>query len=277
MKKMNEGYCAELFENDGGKLLKLYKYGWSETQVRQEYESTKAMGALGVPSPHVYDFIEQEGRYGFVMEKLSGETMLQIIQKEPFQAIALAKQMAKLHFDIHCLLPVRSQIPPQKVIYTKAIEGCTGLTEREKDRLIRLLDVLTAGEEQRVCHGDFHAMNIIFSESSVGVIDWAFTTLGDPCADVAGTYMITKLLAAVSGGHNAFERFLFNTFTPIFANIYLKEYLKLSGRRREEIVRWIPIRAATYVDLGLPERANKKLYKLAKKTKGRKILCMDDD
>lgn len=54
-------------------------------------------------------------------------------------------------------------------------------------------------------------------------------------------------------------------FTPTFADIYLKKYLKLSGRSREEIFRWIPIRAATYVDLGLPEQTNKKLYEIAKK------------
>ena len=108
-------------------------------------------------------------------------------------------------------------------------------------------------------------MNIMLSQNGAGIIDWAFTTLGDPCADVAGTYMITKLLAAASGGHNAFERLLFNIFTPTFANIYLTEYLKLSCRSREEIFRRIPIRAATYVDLGLPEQANKKLYEIAKK------------
>lgn len=265
MKKINEGYCAELFEAEEGKLLKLYKYGWSEAQVRREYEITREANSRGIPSPCVYEFVEQDGRYGFVMDKLSGVTMLQIIQERPFRAISLAKQMAKLHYDIHCLLPSGSQIPLQKDVYAKTIEGCAGLTVSEKDRLMQLLTELSSEEKQNICHGDFHAMNILLSKSGVGIIDWAFTTLGDPCADVAGTYMITKLLAAASGGHNAFERFLFNIFTPTFANIYLKQYLNLSGRSREEIFRWIPVRAATYIDLGLPEQTNKRLYEIAKK------------
>lgn len=267
-KKINEGYCAELFEVGEGKLLKLYKDGWSEAQVRGEYEITKEANALGIPSPCVYEFIEQNGRYGLVMDKLDSVTMLQIIQKRPFRAISLAKQMAKLHYDIHSLVPAQSLIPPQKDVYTKAIEDCAGLSESEKDNLMQLLAELSSEEKQSVCHGDFHAMNIMLSQSGVGIIDWAFTTLGDPCADVAGTYMITKLLAATSGGHNAFESFLFNLFTPTFANIYLKEYLKISGRSREEILKWIPIRAATYVDLGLPEQTNQKLYEIAKTIQG---------
>ncbi len=264
MGKINEGYCAELYEIEDGKLLKLYKDGWTEAQVRQEYESTKAVGAMGIPSPRVYDFTEHNGRYGFLMDKLDGKTMLQIIQKTPFRAISLAKQMAKLHYEMHGISPAASQIPPQRQVYASAIEGCTDLTRREKDTLIQRLSSLST-EKPRICHGDFHAMNIMFSDSGVGIIDWAFTTLGDPCADVAGTYMITKLLAAASGGHNSFERFLFNLFTPIFANIYLKEYLRLSGRTKDEILKWIPVRAATYVDLGLPEQANQKLYQIAKK------------
>lgn len=264
MKKINEGYCAELFELEDGKLLKLYKDGWYDAQIRQEYESTKAVNALGVPSPKVYDFIEQDGRFGFVMDKLPGETMLQIIQKKPFRAIGLAKYMAKLHYEMHCLIPGEVQIPHQKEIYTTKIKECAGLTDEEKDRLIQRLEELST-RERRICHGDFHAMNILFSDGGVGIIDWAFTTLGDPLADVAGSYMITKILAAASGGHNAFERFLFNLFTPLFANAYLKEYLKLSEQSRQEVLKWIPIRAATYVDLGLPDTANKKLYKIAKK------------
>lgn len=264
MKKINEGWCAELFEAEDGKLLKLYKDGWSEAQVHTEYENTKSANVLGIPSPHVYEFTEQNGRYGFVMDKLAGETMLQMIQKKPLSAISLAKRMARLHYEMHSILPDDANIPLQNEAYEKTIDECRGLDEQEKQRLKERLYVLSRNRDNRVCHGDFHPMNIMFSEGTVGIIDWAFTTLGDPVADVAGTYMISKLLAAASGGHNAFERFLFNLFTPIFANIYLKEYLKLSGRSREEVLKWIPIRAATYVDLGLPEKANNKLYKMAK-------------
>lgn len=225
---------------------------------------------LGIPSPCAYEFIEQNGRYGFVMDRLNGETMLQIIQKEPFRAVTIAKQMAKLHYDLHSILPpAGTRLPRQKDVYTKTIADCTGLTSSEKSRLTQLLEELSTGREDRVCHGDFHAMNVICSGNSADIIDWAFSTLGDPCADVAGTYMITKLLATVSGGRSAFECLLFDTFTPFFANIYLKEYLRLSGRTRKEVIRWVPVRAVTYVDLGLPDEVNKKLYKIAKKCKSK--------
>ena len=82
---------------------------------------------------------------------------------------------------------------------------------------------------------------------------------------VAGTYLITKMMATTAAAHSAFERFMYNLFTPLFADIYLKEYLKLSGYSKKEIKLWIPIRAATYLDFDIPQSANKKLHKIVKK------------
>lgn len=263
MKKINEGYCAELFETEDSKLLKLYLLGWSEADVRQEYENTKAVNDLSVPSPTVFDFVEQGGRFGFVMEKLIDDTMLHHIQKKPLNAITLAKQMARLHHRIHSIPLDTHPFPAQKDVYLQKIQSRPSLTDAEKARLTDLLDTLANSDVQRICHGGFHPMNILYQGKQPVVIDWAYSSCGDPRGDVAGTYMITKLLATASAAHNRFERFLYNTFTPVFAEIYLKEYLKLSGYIKAEILQWVPIRAATYLDLGLPVQNNHKLRNMA--------------
>ncbi len=258
MKKINEGYCAELFLAEDKKLLKLYKPGWSRKEVSLEYENTN-----GFPSPQMYGMTERDGRFGFWMEQMHGDTMLQRIQKDPFHALSYAKQMAKLHYRMH--QTACPSMPTQQKVYTFRIRN-TSLEEQTKEQLISHLQNLSSQEKTNICHGDFHPMNILVQELSYVVIDWAFSSIGDPRGDVAGTYMITKLLSTASAAHSAWERWLYNRFTPLFAETYLKEYLRLSGYSRKEILQWIPIRAATYLDLGLPESENKKLRFLAMQT-----------
>ena len=124
---------------------------------------------------------------------------------------------------------------------------------------------MTKCEDRRVCHGDFHPMNILYQGDKPVVIDWAFTCGGDPRGDVAGTYLITKIMATTAAAHSPIEQFMYGLFTPLFAKLYLKEYLRLSGYSKKDIKRWVPIRAATYLDFDIPEKANKRLHKTLKK------------
>lgn len=265
MEKINEGYCAELFQAEDGKLLKLSRVGWDRAELWQEYENTKQANLLGIPSPRVYDFVEQEGRYGFRMEKVDGITLLQMIQQKPWTAINCAKVMAQLHYAVHSVSSQTTNLRTQKEVYSPGIHQCTELTAEEKRGLIQLLEEIADPAEKSVCHGDFHPMNILLRDGFPVIIDWAFSNCGDPCGDVAGTYLITRLLAVNAAAHNGFERFLFRSFTPMFAEIYLREYCRISGKQRKEILKWLPIRAATYADLGLPPKINERLYQIAKK------------
>ena len=44
----------------------------------------------------------------------------------------------------------------------------------------------------------------------------------------------------------------------MLANAYLKKYLEVTGRKKEEVMRWIPVVAAKYVDVGLTEETNRR-------------------
>ena len=265
MKKANEGYCAEIFEIGDQKLLKLYFPGWAETDVRQEYEITRAIHELGIPSPAIYEFVEQDGRYGFVMEKLMDHTMLHHIGKHLKEAFALAKQLAELHFEVHSRSTVPDAVPPQEDVFLHKIQTRVSLSDTEKEQMAQVIRNLPKREERRICHGDFHPMNILYQGETPTVIDWAFAYSGDPRGDVAGTYMITKIMAVDAGAHSRMDQLMFRTFAPVFAEIYLRRYLKLSGYSKREVMWWVPIRAATYLDHDLPEKENRKLYKTAKK------------
>ncbi len=266
MKKANQGFCAEIFEVENNRLLKLYFTTWSERDAKQEYEITKAIHEMGISLPAVYDFEERDRRYGFTIEKLEDITMLHHIHKHLKEALLLAKQLAKMHFAIHSHSADASIIPLQEDAYLEKIQIRKTLSDEEKEQLSDMMRKMPKSNDRRVCHGNFHPMNILYQGEKPVVIDWAFACVGDPCPDVAGTYLITKMLATTAAASSAFDRLMYNMFTPLFADIYLKEYLKLSGYSRKDIETWIPIRAATYLDFDIPQKTNKKLHKIVKRS-----------
>jgi len=52
----------------------------------------------------------------------------------------------------------------------------------------------------RLCHGDFHPLNILGDTLDPVVIDWLDARRGDPVADVCRSYLLLKLHAAEMPG-----------------------------------------------------------------------------
>ena len=78
----------------------------------------------------------------------------------------------------------------------------------------------------RLCHGDFHPMNVLGKASQPIVIDWPNACRGDPAGDVCRSYLILKLHAdEVSGS-------------------YLDAYCQVTRVPRRTILDWLPYAAA---------------------------------
>jgi Bacterial extracellular solute-binding proteins, family 5 Middle/Phosphotransferase enzyme family len=78
----------------------------------------------------------------------------------------------------------------------------------------------------RLCHGDFHPMNVLGKASQPIVIDWPNACRGDPAGDVCRSYLILKLHAdEVSGS-------------------YLDAYCQVTCVPRRTILDWLPYAAA---------------------------------
>jgi aminoglycoside phosphotransferase (APT) family kinase protein len=77
-------------------------------------------------------------------------------------------------------------------------------------------------ERLAVCHGDFHALNILFDDGRVtGVLDWPGFAITDPVFDVANTIMLTtipsKHLGALMDGFSSVD-------WDFMAELYLAAY-----------------------------------------------------
>lgn len=264
MKHLNSGECADIYEIDAHTVLKLGKPGWSRDMLYQEYLNGKLISDSGIPAPRVYDFVEIDSRFGYTMDKLNDVTFLDLIHKYPWKISAYAKKMADIHAQIHS-----AKAPKELLVladkYREFIGSKTSIPDDIRQLLLQELEQLSAEGACCICHGDFHPINVLVEKDRYSVIDWVLATQGNPAADVAGTYLITSVYSSNVGGKNIFMRSVSALGGILFAKIYLKEYIAITNMNKQTILRWIPIRAATYIDVGLPAHLEQVFQRIIKK------------
>src|SRR5215471_10254672 len=66
----------------------------------------------------------------------------------------------------------------------------------EPQKRVSLTRLANMPEGDRLCHGDFHPINVLGEISRPVVIDWPDACSGDPAADVCRSYLLLRLHAA---------------------------------------------------------------------------------
>ena len=103
-----------------------------------------------------------------------------------------------------------------------------------KDAAVRALEEMPAGD--RLCHGDFHPLNVLITSRGPIVIDWNNAHVGNPLEDVARS---TLILRGVSMSQPSLR-------SPIdlFITTYLDRYFELIPGDQQQLDAWRPIVAA---------------------------------
>ena len=76
--KIGEGVSADVHAWAPGQVVKLFKAGVPQRMSRWEARMTRAAFAAG--APEVFDEVTLEGRFGIVLQRLDGPTLLQLWQ-----------------------------------------------------------------------------------------------------------------------------------------------------------------------------------------------------
>ncbi|QAY68056.1 phosphotransferase family protein [Paenibacillus protaetiae] len=267
MKKIAEGRTADIFEQETGKIVKLYRRYMDVQSIQYEYAVNQVVGAFDLAAPKAYELLEAEQRRGIVFERVEGETMLSLIIRQPGEMNRLAAQFAKLQNRIHRYeVEVEVEagtggkrgILKQKELLKRHINSTPLLSEQVKNEILEQLEQLPDGN--RLCHGDYHPDNVMFGEQS-WVIDWMNGTVGQPAADVARTVLLIRHGAlpddAPSDVIEAIQHMRENIIS-----IYLEHYLQVSGLQQAEIDQWLlPVAAARLAE-GQPEQEQKQILGL---------------
>lgn len=231
MEKIAEGTSSEIYELTNSTVVKLFKDNYQDIILEKEFNNNLLICKTGIHTAQVISKINLEGREGIVFEKLNGITMAMLLKKKPWLIIYYAKRFAETHVAIHqCLCP---GLPSQKnalkqFIYLK------NLSKDAEDRLLDILNKLPDGEN--ICHNDFNLDNVVLFHNRYYTIDWFCATNGDPAMDIAHTLINLKRL--IKGSRYSLARLIKQIYFYIFAIIYLRHSMGLSGVPRQSINMW---------------------------------------
>jgi aminoglycoside phosphotransferase (APT) family kinase protein len=189
-----------------------------------------AVESLGLPVPTVWSVQQIDGRWGIVFDRLSGVSFVEQMRSDAAAIPQYLEILARLHTRIHA--HTANQFSSLKGWLASSITRAMPLDEPRKQILLNGLKDMPDGD--RLCHGDFHPMNVLGEASQPMVIDWPNAWRGDPAGDVCRSYLISKLHA------------------DEIAEPYLDAYCRAAGVPRHSVLDWLAYVAAARLAEDVP-------------------------
>ena len=252
---VGQGRTAEIFEWGEGRVLRLFRSGTSVESARREMWAFRCVNEGGLPGPAVHPSDSEdgltaiEGRLGFVMDRIDGPSMLQVLTRRPWKLWPFARALATFHLSLH--EQIVPDLPSQRDCFRRVIDRLADeLGDTITTRIRASLDKL--GDGRAVCHGDFHPDNVILSGHGPIIIDWGPATAGAPAADVAWTTYLFRH-GGNPPGMVRWQRVMLSILRRLFLGVYRRAYFRRSSFNRDEVERWGSVIAAIRLGDGIPE------------------------
>jgi len=196
--KIGEGAAAEVHAWAPGQVVKLYKPGTSRRLAWHEVQMTHTVFAAGAPSPEMLGVVTLEGRFGMVLERLEGPTLLHLLRSDGMTRGEAGKIMAELCRAVHKLAA-----PPDVVTLRGWMDAWLRsagslLPEHISTGVRARIERLSPGQEPGdvgLCHGDLHPANVIVTAEGPRLIDWSGSILAPPAYDLGISYILLTELA----------------------------------------------------------------------------------
>ncbi|MDF2885780.1 MAG: aminoglycoside phosphotransferase [Lacrimispora sp.] len=190
------GNTATVYEWENGKVVKLFREGYSYQDANREFENAMALNGMDFPKPKAYEFITYEGKNGIVYDKVRGESLLDwTLRTGNLQDCAIL--MAKAHKGI--LKNDIRNVPDYKDFLIHQIKKAS-ITKEERLKALYLADQLEDGTT--LCHGDFHPGNLMLSQGCISVIDFMNVCRGNRLYDIARTVYLIEYTPVPTGADN---------------------------------------------------------------------------
>lgn len=264
---IGKGNTAEVYQFGERQVLKLFFESIPLSDIEKEFELSRLVYQLAIPSPNVGEFTQLDSRQGIIYEKINGSSFTQILSSKPFKIREHARYFAELQANFHSKNSDR--LPSQKAYISRNISGTTLLTQEEKNYILDYLKQLP--DDNKVCHGDYHTDNIILVNNEAKILDWMTGTSGNPIGDVARTLVVMKY-AYLPPSMPKLTKALIQSVRNLFVKFYLSSYIKSTNVSMQSIEKWLlPVMAARLVE-GIPSPEKSLLVnKIREQLKGIKL------
>jgi len=237
---IGEGQAAKIYRN-GNIATKIYSNA-SIAEVKNEMKHQQLARNAGLIVPNVYEVkMLNDGRVALDMEYINGSPHMHYNMSEAEIAAAM-NTLVNLQRDMHKIqipnLPKLSDTLTQKIL-------STNLKQETKNALSTLLSQLD-NKSEKLCHGDFHPLNILYDGNKHWIIDWVDAASGNPLADACRTYLLMK--SEMTG----------------LAEKYLQVFSYETGYQSDHILNWLPVVAAARLSENIDNISRDYLYGLVK-------------
>jgi aminoglycoside phosphotransferase (APT) family kinase protein len=189
-KLLAQGREAEVYLQDDGTVLKLWRESANAWRLDREVAALNALAGTTVAVPAVLGTVVKDGRPGLVTNRIQGVDLLSRLGHQPFSVLRAGRTLGVVHAGLHDIV-APLDLPELNDDLRHRIREATPLPENLRRAALDLLDGLPGGDQ--LCHGDFHLGNMIGDWSTPFVIDWGDAARGDPVADLARTYLLQRL------------------------------------------------------------------------------------
>ena len=230
------GRSAEIFHVDDGKILKLFFSDYPREFAEEEYRNTKVAAELGCTGMNVYEMVEKDGRFGFVMDYVDGVSQNDMPGKNPLYLLRGGKDLAKCHVRVQSKHTRQLNDVRQVCLELLGDKTMAFLTDGEKKKAADYIRSLP--EDDTVLHLDFHTGNVLVDKSGqCKVIDWMTAARGNRAVEEAMMeFLFTE--AELFPEASAAQKKFFHAVRGFVGKQFFKEYQKLSPLAEEEIDRW---------------------------------------
>jgi hypothetical protein len=234
--KISQGGTADIHVWAPGQVVKLFKLGFPPRLGQQEARITRAVLAAGAPAPEVFGEVTLDGRFGIVLGRLDGPTLLQLTRSGGVTFAEAGAILASLGLSVHRLRP------PAEAFYLRrwmdsALRHYGDIVPKHvASGILALIDRLQHPGDG-LCHGDISPDNVIMTEDGPRLIDWTFAIRAPAALDHGHTHIgLTELALDITD----------NPQRPVAVNAAAQsEYARLAGvpeaALRQAMETWLPI------------------------------------
>ena len=217
---------------DGNTAVKVFDENFKKADILNEALNLARVEETSLNIPKLCGVTAIDGKWALITEFAEGETMAELIKKNPGRTEEYLEKFVDLQLKMHNeKVPMLSKL--KEKMHGKI--SASGLDPSIRYELHARLEGMP--KHSKLCHGDFNPGNIIVgNDGKMYILDWSHATQGNASTDAARTY----LLFALS------ER-------PELADMYLDLFCKKSDTARQYVQKWLPIVAASQLVKGKPE------------------------
>ena len=189
-----EGLFGNVYESDKhpGEILKLNK-NTDKKGPWEEYDKSGRIIALGIKTPHVYDFVTDSQHFGYTAQKIAGKkSFSRLIADNPKEIDHYARLYSQEAIAFHKTPCDTSAFPSMHKEMADTIAESKLLSDKAKqDALAILADI----PDPCTClHGDFTTGNLITDGKEYYWIDLGWFSYGNPLFDLTQFYFYQKYL-----------------------------------------------------------------------------------